>query len=808
MKRQSELSIIMVVQIAYFQKLNAVVYPYRQGDFLVLRLMRKYTITILVILVLMISWIVWNNSRTFSDTAMADVPLHDNVDQRSVLEENVNSMLEPSVYKYYETNIVNGAKDSTGVKLMIPSIKYAATSSEGTRVNSNLGDLPGEVLTLLEVDSWVEYVVDIPQDGNYMMGMTYYALPGKRSSIVRNVQIDGVYPFFQAKKLEFQRMWHEVGEPTYDNQGNEYNPKREEVLGWQYRDFRDSEGRVSEPFRFFMKKGLHTIRINAIREAAAIGEFIVYSPTILPTYAVLKKQYEANGYKTISNQLIKVQAEKSSLRSDPTLKRIEDREPLTEPFNKNAVMLNVFGGVGWRNGGQWAEWKLDVPESGLYNIGARFGQWFLNGIPVQRSIMIDGKIPFQEMNETAFPFKQEWQIKQLGNSEEDYLFYLEKGQHTLRMEVQVGALGSVLENIIDSTHKISLLNREVIRVTGTNPDPNGDWNLEQNIPNLIPRLQLLARLYDDAINELYAFGVLKGSSEVSTLYEARDYMLSMAEDTSTIPARLQQMTDLQASLGLWVNGLSKQSLVLDYIIVKSPDKNWPVPAAPWYVRTLTSFYDTAHSFTKHYGGIGDVYEGDEVINVWVARGRDWVQIIKQMIDEDFTSETGIKVNVNVVPAQQMQVLLLASTAGLAPDVALGVEGEVPIDYAIRGGLVDLNQFPDYQEIAERFRPGALIPYKFNGGDYALPENQNFNMLFYRKDIMAQLGITENQIPETWQEVMDLIPLLQQNGMDFIIHTHHLIQSAPLMNSLHSCSNTTVNFTRIMACDQIWIHRKL
>ncbi len=57
--------------------------------------------------------------------------------------------------------------------------------------------------------------------------------------------------------------------------------------------------------------------------------------------------------------------------------------------------------------------------------------------------------------------------------------------------------------------------------------------------------------------------------------------------------------------------------------------------------------------------------------MWVSRGRDWAQIIKQMIDEDFTPETGIKVNVNVIPAGEMQVLLLANTSGLAPDVALG-----------------------------------------------------------------------------------------------------------------------------------------
>jgi ABC-type glycerol-3-phosphate transport system substrate-binding protein len=240
----------------------------------------------------------------------------------------------------------------------------------------------------------------------------------------------------------------------------------------------------------------------------------------------------------------------------------------------------------------------------------------------------------------------------------------------------------------------------------------------------------------------------------------------MAADTTTIPARLASLTDLQSALGLWVNGLSKQSLVLDYLIIQSSDQSWPASHAPWYVRAGTSVYDLAHSFTKNYSGVGNVYDDEEVLDVWVARGRDWVDIIKQMIDEDFTPETGIKVNVNVVPAGQMQTLLLANTAGLAPDAALGVEGEVPIDFAVRNALVNLNKFPDYKEVASRFRPGALIPYKYNGGDYALPENQNFYMLFYRKDIMEQLGITEDKIPQTWQDVMDLIPMLQQNGMDF------------------------------------------
>ncbi|MDQ0060156.1 extracellular solute-binding protein [Paenibacillus harenae] len=733
-----------------------------------IRWLKKFRVTLVVIAALICFFIWWNNSRGYDDSVMASITVDDTIDESSILEgEDAGGKLEPSFNKYADSWNEQGAKDTEGFKLSIESAAYTAVSEAGTRIESGLGGQAGEALALIDEDSWAEYTFEVPEDGYYQMGMSYYALEGKRSAVVRSVQIDGAFPFYQAKKLEFQRMWKEGGEPWFDNQGNEFNPRRVEVAGWQYRDFVDAEGKVYEPFRFYLTKGEHTLHIQAVREPAAIGSIDIFSPVHVKAYAEVLAEYEKQGYKKVEGRLIKAQAELSTLKSDPTLKRIEDREPATEPFKKDSIVLNTFGGASWRTGGQWAEWEIDVPESGLYELGARYGQWFLNGMPVQRSIKIDGKLPFKEMEGMSFPYKAEWQIKQFGATEEEpYLVYLEKGKHTIRMEVQVGALGRMLETVTDTTRKMSLIGREVIQVTGTNPDPNGDWRLEQNITNLVPRLQLMAKRFDDTIKGLYALGVQEGSSEVSTLYEARDVILSMAEETTTIPARIGQFNDLQASLGTWVNGLSKQSLLLDYLIIKSSDQAWPKADAGALARTGTMLYDFGSSFTKNYGGIGNVYADEQVLDVWVARGRDWVDIIKQMIDEDFTTETGIKVNVNTIPAQQMQVLLLASTSGLAPDVALGVEGEIPIDYAVRNGLVNLEEFDDYEEVASRFRPGALIPYKYNGGSYALPENQNFNMLFYRKDIMEQLGVKEEDIPDTWQEVMDLIPLLQQNGMDF------------------------------------------
>ena len=98
-----------------------------------------------------------------------------------------------------------------------------------------------------------------------------------------------------------------------------------------------------------------------------------------------------------------------------------------------------------------------------------------------------------------------------------------------------------------------------------------------------------------------------------------------------------------------------------------------------------------------------------------------------------------------------------------PDIATSVWYTLPVNLASRGALVDLRQFPDFDEVASRFHPGALLSYHYIDGFYALPETQNFWVLFYRKDIADALGI---ELPDTWDDVIDILPTLQENGMNF------------------------------------------
>ncbi len=137
--------------------------------------------------------------------------------------------------------------------------------------------------------------------------------------------------------------------------------------------------------------------------------------------------------------------------------------------------------------------------------------------------------------------------------------------------------------------------------------------------------------------------------------------------------------------------------------------------------------------------------------------------LQKLVDSDFTTKTGIKVKISVMPDPNK--LILAASAGTTPDVSLGLGSHMPFDFAIREAAYDLTEFDDFWTYAERFAPGTLVPYIFDDGVYAIPESLNFNALVYRKDIFETLDI---MVPETWQEVVQILPELQRYGMNFYL----------------------------------------
>ena len=165
-----------------------------------------------------------------------------------------------------------------------------------------------------------------------------------------------------------------------------------------------------------------------------------------------------------------------------------------------------------------------------------------------------------------------------------------------------------------------------------------------------------------------------------------------------------------------------------------------------------------------------------------------------MIEDDFTPQTGIAVDLELI--EGMDSLLIPSIiAGTAPDVALGAAN---MDLAFRGALVDLTQFDDFEEVATRFMKSAFLPYRFRDKVYALPESQGFPMLFYRKDVLQDLGL---EVPQTWDEVYAIIPELQKENLEFGLHPNMNTYQMMLYQKAYRCLKRTLYL-------QIWIRKLL
>jgi ABC-type glycerol-3-phosphate transport system substrate-binding protein len=88
---------------------------------------------------------------------------------------------------------------------------------------------------------------------------------------------------------------------------------------------------------------------------------------------------------------------------------------------------------------------------------------------------------------------------------------------------------------------------------------------------------------------------------------------------------------------------------------------------------------------------------------------------------------------------------------------------VPYELAIRNALKDLRTFEDFDSFINIYAPGSLLSYVINESVYAIPETQDFWVTFYRRDILDSLGIP---VPETWGEVIEILPELQRYGMNY------------------------------------------
>ena len=194
---------------------------------------------------------------------------------------------------------------------------------------------------------------------------------------------------------------------------------------------------------------------------------------------------------------------------------------------------------------------------------------------------------------------------------------------------------------------------------------------------------------------------------------------------------------------------------IDRIYVHGEDAKLPKSGSNFFL----TYFATVQRVVK--SGV-NIEKSDEILNVWVNRSTYYVSTL-QKFSAKFTEETGIKVRFSLLPDESK--LTYSYAAGTQPDMALGIASSVPFELGLRGALEDLTQFSDFNTVIGDFAPGALVNLGADGAIYAIPETQDWQILYYRKDILDTYGL---EVPNTWVDVIEMLPILQRYGSNFCI----------------------------------------
>jgi ABC-type glycerol-3-phosphate transport system substrate-binding protein len=641
----------------------------------------------------------------------------------------------------------------------IPIDIFAWTSSRGVSVLQNFENEARVLRT--EESSFVEYTVNVERAGLYFMYMEYFPLQSRGISVERSLIINGETPFLGADRLTFQRVWGDSGNSRFDNQGNEIRPGQVEKPRWESAWFRDSLGYITEPYSFYFRAGQNVIRFEGINEPMAIRAFSLIAPVQTKNYREYLAGLDLSRYNNSRKDYqLKIQGEKAVRRSDPSLYPIYDRSSgATEPASVAKIRLNMIGGQNWRVAGQWIEWEFDVPENGLYRISIKGRQNYNRGFVSNRSVLIDGQIPYRELSAVPFTYSNKWNMNTLHDGEEDILFPLERGTHTLRLQATLGEMGEMLNIMEESVFRLNTIYRKILVLTGTEPDIYRDYRVDVIYPEVIEAMEFESRILYKLVDDLTRYSGERSAQAASTLTLARQLELFVRRPDK-IPRTLVNFKANISSLGDSLLALSQSQLDVDFIIISAEGYKLPPIRENFFVAASHEIRSFFMSFFVDYNNLGNKYgKSADVIDIWMVAGRDQSTILKAMIDDTFTPMTGIMVNVKLVAAD---AVMPAVVAGTGPDMALTMPQGDPVNYAIRKAVLDISKFPDYEEAVRDLDINVIIPFTFNGGVYGLPETQYFHVMFFRKDIFEELDI---DIPDTWDDLINILPIIQKNNMN-------------------------------------------
>lgn len=631
------------------------------------------------------------------------------------MTENATDVKSLSVQTQFSAN------EYSGYLLSVSDKKFTDKKIVLNFENSTFGersDVSGTECNALNGGSKeINYSFSVEESGLYNINVTYYDLLDSALSLKVGFYIDGNAPYRELENISFSKIYaNDSGSIEKDSIGNELKPTQIAVQRFNNRWAESETGRFLKPYAVYLEKGTHSLTVKRVLGSMAVSEILLAAYEAPVSYAEYIKKYSDCG-KSGSDSFL-IEAESCVESSDSMLgAAINSTNAGMSPSSSTLRRVNEFGGGYWKTNGQWGSWK--VPESvvaGLYKISFRAKQTGSVGVSSYRRLYVNGRIPFSEAQDIDFEYNSKWQIKTFGDSN-PYYIYIEPGD-IITLEATTGKMADVLNDIDITLNNLNEIYQSIIIVTGISPDTNRDYNLKSAVPGLIDNISAVSEQIDKISDEISAI-MGENNTKVFFLKRFSDTLKKYAANYRVIVKDLDNFKDMIDSFAAQTYDFNSMPLELDWILLSESDAK--VPTANIGLIKSLSFEIKRFIYTFSSDYQQKETSDAKSVTVWSSLGRDQAQAVKNIIDNDFAANAGINVELKITSTSLAEAVL----SGKEPDVSLSVGQDVPINMALRGQALDLT--PYLNSCSDGSLSGisdaAWIPFRYNGGTYAIPVSQ-------------------------------------------------------------------------------------
>lgn len=616
------------------------------------------------------------------------------------------------------------------------------------------GETRDNVLIWESSSGEITYRVNVSETGIYCMGMNYFPLESDSHEIELSIRIDNEIPYDTASRIVLKRIWVNETDIYTDSRGNQVRPSQVQHGIWQETVIKDPDGLFSEPLFFYLTQGEHDITFSSGRAEFAIECFKFFKPPEIT-------EYQSQNVECENPFVFRIEGEDALYKTDAVLSPTYDNSSCNvSPAEPVKVVYNTIGADGsWKDALQSLTWVIPsekIGDGGWFRLGIRARQNQMRGLYSNRRIYIDGKTPCRELEQVKFFYNRNWSLTvPKTKSGDDIYVYLDGGKsHTITLECVTGEIGASLRKLDSVMDSLNEYYRKILMITSPYPDKYTDYYVHEKIPDLLERFSRISQELKDIQAEIETIST---GSEVALLGNMAVILDKCIEKPLRIPDYLSQIKENITSVSAVMRDYCDQPLEIDYIEFATADIDFTDCQDNIFESIVFGFRSFVGSFFEDYTTLSDV-EGDEAVEVWVSLSRDHSQIVRELTESGFMAEYDIPVSINLVSGGIVESAL----SGKEPDCALFLGGEFPVNLASRGLITDISQYSEFDSVSQRFQENALTHYQYQGKTYGLPLTQTFPMMFYRTDILSELNI--NSPPETWDNLIDMLPAIQRNYM--------------------------------------------